>query len=93
MDEDRPVTMTSHLSAGQVVIAVTAKAGWGGPIAYTLSVTGGSTTRHAGRTVLGPRGQQLSRVAVPVDGPWHATLEVRCCGTQYALHLGSGQPR
>ncbi len=58
-------------------------------VSYRLSVTGNSTTRHAGKTRLSPGVEAvLSRVKISADGDWCAVLEVEEEGRLYTLTQG-----
>ena len=72
----------------EILIRTTSASGM--EVKYALELQGRSSTRHAGRTQLnGAVGSVLSRVRVPDDSEWCATLEVTPAeGAAYRLQQG-----
>lgn len=75
-DPPRPITMTVQPGDGRVIITVLGQSPTPSAVRYDLEVTGASTTRHSGRTMIhgGPR--ILSQVSVATTAPGCATLTV-----------------
>ena len=72
----------------EILIRTTSASGM--EVKYALELQGRSSTRHTGRTQLnGAVGSVLSRVRVPDDSEWCATLEVTPAeGAAYRLQQG-----
>ncbi|GAA0733986.1 hypothetical protein [Sphingomonas japonica] len=61
--------------AGQVVITLTGRSAQRLAVHYTIDVSGRSTTRHAGRSAVGPESQTLSVVRFADQAPWQVRFD------------------
>ncbi len=73
---NRSVVMTVARSDGRVVITLVGQSAEPRIVSYALNVTGGSTTRHAGRTRIDAHPRILSQVSVTTPAAGGAVLQV-----------------
>ncbi|MEL7198804.1 MAG: curli-like amyloid fiber formation chaperone CsgH [Pseudomonadota bacterium] len=89
MESTQALKLEKEALSGAVEIRVLGHSSNAVDVSYTLSVTGNSTTRHAGKTRLSPGVEAtLSRVKISTDGDWCAVLEVEEQGRSYTLTKG-----
>lgn len=93
MDQPRALALHVERSPAQVTVTVVGHSARPTPVRYTLDVTGASTTRHAGRSTVGPGTRTLSTVRFPDRAPWRVRLAVDEDARAYAIERASDDPR
>lgn len=89
-DHPRAITMTVTRDGDQMVVTLVGRSPIALGVGYTLEVDGASRTRHAGRSMVGPREQTLSVVRFSNRGDWRVSLSVdQADGERYALACDS----
>jgi hypothetical protein len=85
-DHPRAIAMTVAREGDQMVVTLVGRSPIALGVGYTLEIDGESHTRHAGRSMVGPRAQTLSVVRFSDHGDWRIELAVdQADGARYAL--------
>lgn len=85
-DHPRAIAMTVTREGDQMVVTLVGRSPIALGVGYRLEIDGESRTRHAGRSMVGPRAQTLSVVRFNDRGDWRIELAVdQADGEHYAL--------